>query len=184
MDLVVLFCPSLAIKRQIVAQGVGKLPWHLMHKPALHLKHKTQSSELLPLVVLNDTVSINHSCRWIPTSLGRPHKQTLWWHEQVDAFQYVQEKLIAAILDALATPANLSRHLAGDLRLLLFCLRDMQRNCVTTNKRRRLNGWQIKGDYEEGSLAERKTIWHSSIHRLKKFYWAGISVCCLLPGAV
>lgn len=54
--------------------------------------------------------------------------ETLWGHEQVNTFQHIQEKLIAAILDALATPANLPRHLAGDLRLLLFCLWREKRN--------------------------------------------------------
>lgn len=56
-------------------------------------------------------------------SCRRPRVRTLRRHEQVDALQDVEEKLVAPILDALATPADLARHLAGDLRLLLFCLR-------------------------------------------------------------
>lgn len=56
--------------------------------------------------------------------------QTLRRHEQVDALQDVQEQLIATILDALAPPADLARHLAGDLRLLLFCLEGSSRNWI------------------------------------------------------
>lgn len=70
-----------------------------------------------------------------------PYEQTLWRHEQIDAFQHVQEELIAPIFDALATPADLPRHLAGDLRLLLFCLgEDGERNCISQHKRQWLTG--------------------------------------------
>ena len=49
---------------------------------------------------------------------------TLRGHQQVDALQDVEEELVAAVLDALAPPADLARHLAGDLRLLLLCLEE------------------------------------------------------------
>lgn len=55
---------------------------------------------------------------------------TLWGHEQVDALQHVEEKLVAAVFNALPTPADLPRHLAGDLRLLLLRLRQT----TTTNR--------------------------------------------------
>lgn len=61
----------------------------------------------------------------------RPSEQTLRRHEQVDALQYVQEKLVAPILDALAAPADLPRHLACDLRLLLFCLRHSEKRTIS-----------------------------------------------------
>ena len=47
---------------------------------------------------------------------------TLRRHQQFDALQHVEEELIAAVLDALPTPTNLSRHLTGDLGLLLLGL--------------------------------------------------------------
>ena len=43
-------------------------------------------------------------------------------HEEVHTLQHIQEELIPTILDALPPPANLPGHLAGDLRLLFFCL--------------------------------------------------------------
>ncbi len=43
-------------------------------------------------------------------------------HEQVDILQDVQEELIASVFDALATPADLTCHLVGDLSRLLFRL--------------------------------------------------------------
>lgn len=89
----------------------------------------------------------------VPTQFRgeRLYTQTLWWHEQVDTLQYVQEKLIAAILDALATPTDLPRHLAGDLRLLLFCLRERERETVSLlTKQQRLTDWQKQGRDKEG----------------------------------
>lgn len=61
---------------------------------------------------------------------------TLWGHEQVNALQHVQEKLVAAIFNALPTPADLPRHLAGDLRLLLLRLMNNTNNQLgkVTNK--------------------------------------------------
>lgn len=53
-----------------------------------------------------------------------PRYLTLWGHEQVDALQHVQEELVTAVFNALSTPADLPRHLAGDLRLLLLRLRN------------------------------------------------------------
>lgn len=65
---------------------------------------------------------------------------TLRRHEQVDALQHVQEQLIATILDALTPPADLARHLAGDLRLLLFCLEGSSRNWINTGALRGCEG--------------------------------------------
>lgn len=48
---------------------------------------------------------------------------TLRRHQQVDALQHVQEELVASVLEPLPPPADLPRHLAGDLRLFLFALR-------------------------------------------------------------
>lgn len=45
---------------------------------------------------------------------------TLRAHQQVHVLQYVQEKLVAPVLDALATPANLAGNLRGYLHLLLL----------------------------------------------------------------
>lgn len=53
---------------------------------------------------------------------GGGGRLTLRGHEQVDALQYVQEELVTAVFNALSTPADLPRHLAGDLRLLLLRL--------------------------------------------------------------
>lgn len=71
-------------------------------------------------------------------SYQRPSKRTLRRHEEVDALQYVQEKLVAPILDALAAPADLPRHLAGDLRLLLLCLGQSEEKVLIKNNGRRL----------------------------------------------
>lgn len=44
-------------------------------------------------------------------------------HEQIDVLEHVQEQLVAAVLDAVAPPADLAGHLGRDLHLLLLGLR-------------------------------------------------------------
>lgn len=62
-----------------------------------------------------------HILPW-PCSAFLQRTLTLWRHEQVHTLQHIQEELVPAILDALSPPADLPSHLAGDLRLLFFCL--------------------------------------------------------------
>jgi hypothetical protein len=48
--------------------------------------------------------------------------RTLRGHEEVDALEHIEEEFIAAILDALTPPPDLSRHLACDLARLFLRL--------------------------------------------------------------
>lgn len=48
---------------------------------------------------------------------------TLWRHEQIDVLKHVKEELIPPVFDALATPADLTCDLVGDLSSLLLRLR-------------------------------------------------------------
>lgn len=90
-----------------------------------------------------------------PTRYQQPSEQTLRRHEQVDALQYVQEKLVAPILDALATPADLPGHLAGDLGLLLFSLtQERTTSSRTTRAQTELNEEQPSAARKSGWLAE------------------------------
>ena len=50
---------------------------------------------------------------------------TLRGHEQVDALQHVEEELVAPVLDALAPPADLPRHLVRNLTRLFLRLENL-----------------------------------------------------------